>query len=154
MQRRGSSNYQSVSTYICRFQGKYAEQEMFSLSFNHPPPLTSFFLWWQMSSKTNLVKLLWTQHCTWPWDRQQQWSNLPNRRTYLGCLCLKMCFIGNPLEIIKVENKSIGHSREKSRHEKHFEEEENIFHPSHYSPFGCPTLPIAFAGAYILLLKL
>ena len=56
-------------------------------------------------------------------------------------------FIGNPLEIIKVENKSIGHSREKSRHEKHFEEEENIFHPSHYSPFGCPTLPIAFAGA-------
>jgi len=51
-----------------------------------------------------------------------------------------------PKNIFEVENKSIGHSREKSRHEKHFEEEENIFHPSHYTHFGCPTLPIAFAG--------
>ena len=53
-----------------------------------------------------------------------------------------------------MENKSIEHSRQKSRHENLLEEEENIFHPSHYSHFGCPTLPIAFAGADILLSKL
>ena len=55
----------------------------------------------------------------------------------------------DPVEIIKVENKSIGHSGENSGHENLLEEEENIFHPSHYSHFGCPTVPIAFAGAEI-----
>ena len=51
--------------------------------------------------------------------------------------------------IIIIKNKSIGQSREETGHE-----EENIFHPSHYSHLGCPTLPIAFAGAQILRLKL
>ena len=146
------ADYQSVST--CRFQGRYAEQEKFSLSFNHPPPLTSLLLRW---------------HKCFPkfgWSNFYELSIVPCHKTgsnsgkispteeHIWGVSVWKCAIGNPLEIIKVENKSIGHSRKKSRHEKHFEEEENIFHPSHYSPIGCPTLPIAFAGAYILLLKL
>ena len=65
-------------------------------------------------------------------------------------LCCAVLQIMNSLQFAKEEKKTWENVRIEQKSEEIWEKEENIFHRSHFSQFGCPILPIAFAGAQTL----
>ena len=50
------------------------------------------------------------------------------------------------LEEVKKELEKLRKVKEVKEVEEAVEVEENIYFPSHYSPSGCPTVPIVFSG--------
>ena len=50
------------------------------------------------------------------------------------------------LEEVKKELEKLRKVKEVKEVEEAVEVEENIYFPSHYSPSGCPTVPLVFSG--------
>ena len=50
------------------------------------------------------------------------------------------------LEEVKKELEKLRKVKEAAKFEEVKEVEENIYFPSHYSPSGCPTVPLVFSG--------
>ena len=50
------------------------------------------------------------------------------------------------LEEVKEELEKLRKVKEAAKFEEVKEVEENIYFPSHYSPSGCPTVPLVFSG--------
>ena len=50
------------------------------------------------------------------------------------------------LEEVKEELEKLRKVKEVAKFEEVKEVEENIYFPSHYSPSGCPTVPLVFSG--------
>ena len=50
------------------------------------------------------------------------------------------------LEEVKKELEKLRKVKEVAKFEEVKEVEENIYFPSHYSPSGCPTVPLVFSG--------
>ena len=50
------------------------------------------------------------------------------------------------LDEVKKELEKLRKVKEVAKFEEVEEVEENIYFPSHYSPSGCPTVPLVFSG--------